>query len=196
MVNTVIVCVWDLNTSSNHSHDAKHLHHDGRSEVAKDHRCHEDAEGAAEEKTDDAVDLSQEFRANQLSKHLERIERELNTADGWGKVRFHVGVLTSLTQRLLRGHSHWENSQVNAKGDLLAILHSEQVEAIIVTSEFNLCTRRHLLLKEGFVVLLVHNHRLLGQANILEHLFKIKRPLANVVIGLKQVKVPCLHHEE
>ena len=92
-VNSVIVCVF--------SHNAKHLHKDGGADVANDHRRHEDAEGAAEEETDDAVDLCQEFRAHQLRKHLEGIERELDTADGRWKVRFHVGILASQTQRLL-----------------------------------------------------------------------------------------------
>ena len=131
-----------------------------------------------------------------MRKHLEGIERELNTADGWGKVRFHVRVLTSQTQRLLLGHGHWENSQVNTKDDFLSILLSEQVEAVVVAAELNLCARRHLFLEESVVVLLVQNHRLLSQAYILEELFKVKRPFANVIIGLEQVKVPSLHHEK
>ena len=49
MVKSVIVCVCDLTMSFSRSHNAEHLHHDGRAEVTKDHRCHEDAEGAAEE---------------------------------------------------------------------------------------------------------------------------------------------------
>ena len=183
-------------TSVVRSHNAEHLHHEGGADVTEDHRGHEDAEGAAEEQADDAVDLSQEFGAHELREHLEGIERELDTADGSGEVRLHVGVLTSQTQRLLLGHSHREDSKVDAENNLLAILLSEQVEAVVVAAELKFGAGRHLLLEEGVIVLLVQNYGLLSQANVLEDLIKIERPLANVVIGLEQVEVPGLHHEE
>ena len=48
------------------SHDAKHLHEKGRRDVADEHRCHEDAQAAAEEHADDAVELPEELWADKL----------------------------------------------------------------------------------------------------------------------------------
>lgn len=46
------------------SHDAEHLHHDGRANVTEEHGQHEKAECAAEEHAEDAVDLGEEFWSN------------------------------------------------------------------------------------------------------------------------------------
>lgn len=46
------------------SHDAEHLHHDGRANVTEEHGQHEKAECAAEEDAEDAVDLGEEFWSN------------------------------------------------------------------------------------------------------------------------------------
>ena len=48
------------------SHDAENFHHNCRREVTEQHRQHHDAQGAAEDHAEDAVELGQEFRANKL----------------------------------------------------------------------------------------------------------------------------------
>ena len=48
------------------SHDAEHLHGDRGCEVGEEHGQHHDAEGAADEHTNDAVELGEELWADKL----------------------------------------------------------------------------------------------------------------------------------
>jgi len=62
--------------SLNRSHDAEHLHHDGGANLTDQHGEHKDAERAAEEHAEHAIDLGEELGTHELSKHLEGVEAE------------------------------------------------------------------------------------------------------------------------
>lgn len=115
------------------SHDAEHLHHDGRREVADEHGEHQNAQRAASEHADDAIKLGQEFWADELSKHLEWIQRELNSADGRGQVWLHIGVLAAFTNQSFLGLICGHHAQVDTNCDRLAVFVRGQDHGIIVS---------------------------------------------------------------
>ena len=47
--------------------DSEHLHEESAGHVTEDHGCHEDAECAAQDDTEDSVELAEEFGSNELS---------------------------------------------------------------------------------------------------------------------------------
>ena len=67
------------------SHDAEHLHRDGRREVAEQHRGHQDAERAADQHAEDAVKLSEEFGTHQL--RLNKINNQLACLIKYGRLQ-------------------------------------------------------------------------------------------------------------
>ena len=57
------------------SHDTEHLHEDCAGQVTEDHGSHEDAERAAQDDADDAVELAKEFGSNELSLLIKKNEQ-------------------------------------------------------------------------------------------------------------------------
>ena len=92
--------------------------------------------------------------------------------------------------------SGWHDAAIDAKSDGFAILVRGEDEAVIV-AELQLRGALSFLFvfEDRVVVGLVQDNRLLSQSDILEDLFEIERPLADVIVGLEDVEVPRLHDQ-
>lgn len=116
-------------------------------------------------------------------KHLERVEREFDTANRRWEVRLHVRVLTGGANRLCLGCFHRNNTHVDTECYFFSILVGSENEGVVVTElqlRSSWCLR--FFLKECIVVALVKDDLLLSQADVLEHFIEVDCPLTNVVI--------------
>ena len=94
----------------------------------------------------------------------------------------HVRFRAICTDWLGLGIGSRENSEVETDFDFTIIPFDGQLEGVIFFTDLNVLVVLHLFLQEIIKVLLGQLDWLLGEADVVEDGFQVKRPFADVVV--------------
>ena len=170
-------------------------------DVAEDHRQHHDAESAAEGQAAVQVKLSAKGRTNQLIEHLQRVERELDAAEGLGQEWVAVRLALCLADRVQDSDLLWHDidrdlqAAIDYSTSLLVLgYHVDPELSRVLTIESQAA---HLLLRlqELVIIVLSEAHLSFGQLRVLNNRLYIEDSLSDQVIRLEKIQIVCLHLE-